>query len=516
MQQRDTQPEQPVEKKKFRPTKRFIAGSLTLIILVVAIVTAAFLLADSDRRPNYGLYVKDGALYYTDFKNPPRRISSNLTASDGSLPDVDYDLRYCATLSDDGHYLFFPENMTISGEDVQTFDLCYQNLGKKDQPKILISKNVTEYHISSDAMTITYLTPDGLYQYEQKPAQSNLMCSNVYQMYVSDNSSRLVYLTGNRELFAQTVGSKKVKIDNMVDEVLFVAEDYKSVIYRQENSIHKWVSGKGETEICADAINWTIYPTGEALLLSNAEGYSDLYYFDGQTPECIVEHVEQVLYTANEAPVILLTGPLPDEAEQPATGTMLISKNTIYTLEGLEHKVCVGMNASGKQAYFVDQDVEFGNLYVLETGTFGPDELKVYDTDVYCGNITVTDDNRVLYYKEVKDGLGTLYLNSAPLSPQVPLQTNHFQAFDQLPEGKLLYYFTGYDQQTYSGVLHAASTDGSHRQISGAAFAPFMLHNGQILFMEDYSIENGGDLYAYIGGNTILIDTGVTFYIPVI
>ena len=157
---------QPEKKKRFKPTKRLIVGSIVLTVAVILIVTAAFLLSNRDKRPNYGLYVKNGALYYTDLGGNTFRVTSNLTATDCRLPAVDYDLRYCATLSDNGKYLFFPENMTISGEDVQTFDLCYQNVGKSERETVVVAKNVTRYHISSDAMTVTYLTTEGLYQYE--------------------------------------------------------------------------------------------------------------------------------------------------------------------------------------------------------------------------------------------------------------------------------------------------------------------------------------------------------------
>ena len=513
------------EKKKFKPTKRFIIGAVVLSVVVVLIVAAAILLSNKDRRPNYGLYVKNGALYYTDFKGNSFRVTSNLTATDGSLPDVDYDLRYCATLSDNGKYLFFPENMTISGEDVQTFDLCFQKVSTQEEETVCISKNVTRYHISSDAMTVTYLTTDGLYQYELKPDSSNLLCKNVYDFQVADNSGRLVYLTAGGELYAQSSGSSKTKIDNHVDEILYVAGDFRSVIYRQENSIHKWMTGKGETEICDDAINWFVYPSGKALFLSNAEGYSQLYYHQGQTTVLVLEHVDELLMAAQDAPVAVLTKweliePEDETTEvpEPQLKTILVSEKDIYTLDDMENKICVGMDGSGKNTYFVDAEAETSTLYHLTMGTFGLDELQIYDTDVYTRNITITHDNRVIYFKnaDMETGLATLYLNTAELATDVPMVIDHFQGYSDLPDNEQIFYFTGYNAEKHSGTLHVASTDGTNRQISGAAILPFMLHNGQILFMENYNEATGGDLYAYINGNTILIDSGVTFYIPVL
>lgn len=511
--------------KKFKPTKRFIIGGTILLVVVVLIVAAAILLSNKDRRPNYGLYVKNGALYYTDFKGSSFRVTSNLTATDGSLPNVDYDLRYCATLSDNGSYLFFPENMTISGDDVQTFDLCFQNVTAKERKTVRIAEKVTRYHISSDAMTVTYLTTEGLYQYELKPASSNLLCKNVYDFQVADNSGRLVYLTAGNELYAQNPGSNKVKIDNHVDEILYVAGDFRSVIYRQENSIHKWVTGKGETEICADAISWFIYPSGKALFLSNAEGYSQLYYHYGQSTTLMLEHVDELIIAATDAPVALLTRweliePEDDSKEppEPQLQTVLVSEKDVYVLADMEDKCCVGMDANGKHTYFVDRDTSESTLYQLTLGAFGLDDLQIYDTDVYTQHITITGDNRVVYFKNADEesGCGTLFLNTAELAAEVPMTLEHFQSYGDLPDSQQIYYFTNYDPQKYSGTLHVASTDGSNRQISGAAILPFMLHNGQILFMENYNHTTGGELYAYIDGNTILIDTGVTFYIPVL
>ena len=516
----------PEKKNRFHPTKRFIIGGTILTVVVVLIVVAAFLLADIDRRPNYCLYVKNGSLYYTDFKGDTLLITSNLTTTDAILPDVDYDLRYCASLSNDGSYLFFPENMTISGDDVQTFDLCYQNVAKKDRTTVLIAKNVTEYHISDDAMTVTYLTSEGLFQYELKPAESNLICSNVYFFRVSDNSGRLVYLTGNNKLYAQAAGYNKLKIDNHVDEVLYVDTAFKVVLYRQENSIHKWVSGKGENEICADAINWSIFSSGEALFLSNAEGYSDLYYYNGQSTTLIKGHVDQLLATAANAPVCLLTAIEPVEEpqqqeetvepEEPVIKTYLIHGSSVYDLE-LDNLRCAGISGNGKSLYFVENEAQYSTLFELSIGAFGLDELQIYDTDVYCEAITVTEDGKVIYFKEVDEETqsGKLYLNTAELNENVPLHIDHFQDFSLLPNSKQIFYFTEYDAEKHSGILHAASTDGSNRQISGSAIIPFMLHNGQIMFMENYSTATGGDLYVYMNGSTILIDSGVTFYIPV-
>lgn len=515
----------PKKKKSFKPTKRFVVGSIVLTAAVILIVAAALLLSDRDKRPNYGLYIKNGALYYTDLSSNTFRVTSNLTSTDGSLPDVDYDLRYCATLSDNGKYLFFPENMTISGEDVQTFDLCYQNLGKKERETVRVAENVTRYHISSDAMTVTYLTTEGLYQYELKPATSNLLCKNVYDFQVADGSGRLVYLTATGELYAQNPGSSKTKIDNHVDEILYVAGDFRSVIYRQENSIHKWMTGKGETEICADAISWFIYPTGKALFLSNAEGYSQLYYHYGQSTVLVLAHVDELIIAAAESPVALLTmwelvEPEDESGEAPEARhqTVLVSEKDVYILEDMENKVCVGMDGSGKHTYFTDRDTACSTLYQLTLGAFGVDDLQIYDTEVYTNNITITGDNRVVYFKNADEetGCGTLFLNTAELAAGVPMVLEHFQSFGDLPDSDQIYYFTGYNAEKHTGAIHVASTDGSNRQISGAAILPFMLHNGQILFIENYSGATGGDLYAYVNGNTILIDSGVTFYIPVL
>ena len=522
MSEENQQQEKP-QKKRFKPTKRFIVGSIVLSIAVISIVVAAFLLSDRDKRPNYGLYVKNGALYYTNLGSNTFRVTSNLTATDSSLPNVDYDLRYCATLSDNGKYLFFPENMTISGEDVQTFDLCYQNVSKKERETVRVAENVTEYHISSDAMTVTYLTDSGLYQYQLKPATSNLLCKNVYDFEAADNGNSLVYLTATGELYAQNPGSSKIKIDNHVDEILHVADDFRSVIYRQENSIHKWTTGKGETEICADAISWFVYPSGKALFLSNAEGYSQLYYHQGQNTVLVLEHVDELIMTATDAPVALLTmwelvepEEGSDETPEAQLRTVLVSEKDVHTLEDMDGKVCVGMDGSGKHTYFVDRDKEYSTLYQLSMGAFGLDDLQIYDTEVYTQHITVTENNRVVYFKNIDDEIGTLFLNTAELAPGVPLAPEHFQSYADLPDSKQIYYLTGYNAEKHTGTLHVASTDGTNRQISGAAVIPFMLHNGQILFMENYNRTTGGDLYAYVNGNTILIDTGVTFYIPVL
>ena len=516
---------QPEKKKRFKPTKRLIVGSIVLIVAVILIVTAAFLLSNRDKRPNYGLYVKNGALYYTDLGGNTFRVTSNLTATDSRLPAVDYDLRYCATLSDNGKYLFFPENMTISGEDVQTFDLCYQNVGKSERETVVVAKNVTRYHISSDAMTVTYLTTEGLYQYELKPAAANLLCKNVYDFQVADDSGRLVYLTAVGELYAQSPGASKIKIDNHVDEILYVAGDFRSVIYRQENSIHKWMTGKGETEICADAISWFVYPSGKALFLSNADGFSRLYYHHGQNTVQVLEHVDELIITAKDAPVALLTMWELVESEdentetpEPLLQTVLVSEKDVYILPDMDGKRCVGMDGSGKHTYFVDRDAESSNLWQLNLGAFGTDELQIYDTEVYTQNITITANNRVVYFKtpDTETGCGTLFLNTAELATDVPMTVEHFQSIGDLPNSSQIYYFTAYDAEKHTGTLHVASTDGSNRQISGKAILPFMLHNGQILFMENYNTATGGDLYAYVNGNTILIDSGVTFYIPVL
>ena len=521
------QADTPVKKKKFKPTKRFIIGTAVLTVLVVGIVIAAFLLANVDRRPNYGLYVKNGALYYTNFRGSSFRVTSNLTPTDGSLPAVEYDLRNCAILSDNGSYLFFPENMTISGDDVQTFDLCYQNISKKERTTVLVAKNVSSYFISNDAMTVTYLADGNLYQYELKPAESNLMCKNVYQYYVSDTSNRLVYITGNNELYAHTAGNTKAKIDNMVDEVVYISADYKTVIYRQENSLHKWINGKGESEICADVINWTFYTAGDGYLLSTQEGYSQLFYYDGQGTELIAEHIHTLIATAPDAAVAVFSAPdneaeIPeDEAElsdyEIPEALYIAAKTTVHRVDR-EQLSYVGITGSGKQIYFTQQDAQVSTLYELNPGAFGLDE-KIYDTDVYTQYITVTDDGRVVYFKNAdqEQQTGTLYLNTAELNSGVPLQTAHYQSFGDLPDSKQIYYFTGYNADAHYGTLYVADINGGNRQISGKAYLPFMLHNGQILFLENYNAATGTcDLYVYSGGSTILIDTGVTFYIPVL
>jgi len=174
------------------------------------------------------------------------------------------------------------------------------------------------------------------------------------------------------------------------------------------------------------------------------------------------------------------------------------------------------MDGSGKHTYFTDRDTEYSTIYQLTLGAFGADDLQIYDTEVYTQNITVTGDNRVVYFKNVTGETGTLFLNTAELAADVPMVLDHFQSFGSLPDSKQIFYYTNYDAEKHTGTLHVASTDGTNRQISGKAIIPFMLHNGQILFMENYTEATGGDLFVYINGNTLLIDSGVTFYIPVL
>ena len=541
-----TEKEQTSKKKKrFRPTKRFVVGAIVLTIVVTLIIGAAYLFASRARRPNYALYVKNGALYYSDLKGKTLMITSNLTSNSSMLQNVDYDLRNCAYLSDNGDYLFFPENMTISGSDVYTFDLCYQNLGK-DRQTVRIAKNVISYHVSSDAMTITYQATDGLYQYELKPATANLLCRSVTDFEVAKNSGRIVYLTAGGELYVQNPGSSKTKIDNRVDEILYIAKDFRSVIYRQDKSIHRWFHGKGETEICADVMKSTnaenpyeayVFSSGKALFLSNAEGYAQLLYHNGQSTTVIADHVEKLYQVSGNAPVAVLTVIRQVETEEteetesqtepvePAepetyTETLLINGDDVYPLDNMEDKICVGIDGSGKNVYFIDGEEQYGTLYVRSFGVFGLDDMQIYDTDVYREKVVITDNNRVIYFKNVDEetACGTLFLNTAELGSNAPLQLSdaHYQPFEDLPDSKEIYYFTDYDIEKRAGTLHVASTNNTNRVISGAATRPFMLPNGQILFMENYSDLKVGDLYVYVNGSTLKIDTGVSFYIPVL
>jgi hypothetical protein len=146
-----------------------------------------------------------------------------------------------------------------------------------------------------------------------------------------------------------------------------------------------------------------------------------------------------------------------------------------------------------------------GDLYEVRILDGKPQAPEKIDEKVYSVDL-LYDANTVVYYKNVKDHAGDLYLNNELFESDVYVDSAYIK------EGTdNILYFVDFDYDTQIGTLKMY--DGKKKIKIGDDINSYSVVNGnKILYLMDYNTDSAqGDLYLYDGSDKRKeIDTDVT------
>lgn len=144
-----------------------------------------------------------------------------------------------------------------------------------------------------------------------------------------------------------------------------------------------------------------------------------------------------------------------------------------------------------------------GNLMRVDVSKDAPGTPAVYDNEV--ADYVVYADENVVYYKNVKDSQGDLYVNTEKVDSDV--YTGRFY-YDVNNDN--MTYFVDYNAEKEKGTLKQYDGDESV-EVASDVHRYVVTPDGQILFLADYNLDRSkGDLYLYDGGKPEKVDEDVS------
>lgn len=170
------------------------------------------------------------------------------------------------------------------------------------------------------------------------------------------------------------------------------------------------------------------------------------------------------------------------------------------------------ISADGTVAYFLDDVDEdgVGDLYKLAVSGDKAGTSELYDSDVSAyATITLLSDNRLAYFKNVKDDdRGDLYVDAKEVDYDV--RTGWITNVDGT-----LYYYTDWSSERQYGTLKSYAGK-EPQKVADDVHSFIVTPANDILYLYDYSSNYyTGTLYLYKGGKAEKLDDDVMALIPV-
>lgn len=438
-------------------------------------------------------------------------------------------------VSDDGNKIIY----------VNTEGSIY--LKNKDADKVKIDGDASIEYVSADLSTVYYLKDETLYKKngnEEKVKVSSDVAS-IIKIY---DSGEVYFIKSDPTEMSlmDYVQDDMIEADEMITQPESVdypyswdydsKEEYEAAksVYAEYKTAYNAYSDKLDrdrireylTEIPVSDFNYSLfyYNGSESTIIADSLAY------DGY----IGEYAARSDYAAaNEAAVIIFK-----THDQSNTNKIKFSAiNSIDDVEEIayddldsssELHVSVGGNTSdlgqteaqnfsidtaGKTIYFLDninKQKNYGDLYKITVSKESSQKAELYDSDVSISLARFISEDKYMYYKDVKDMVGELYINKNSIDYDVRLDYTRYD-----DNSNTVAYFTDWNSEKSYGTLKVQNDDGSSK-IADDVHAYNFTPSGEVLYLYDYSSNySKGELYLYDGGeNNEKIDDDVSAIIP--
>lgn len=440
------------------PAKYLKIGAAALaVVLVILLVSSLF---GGEKAPNYGMYMKEDKAFFTSLNG---KAGTQLTKKDLSG----------FRMTEDGKMLFFKDGKG---------DLYYFKTSSKKEP-VKLDSNVSSYWFSENGKLVTYTKNGDLYQHnlkeEEKIAKDvssvavsddgkiiyyhnddDAICwkngkeeeidSDVYIIHYSEDFKTILYTDGE-DIYSKKVGKKAKVVAAEIGGI--------SAFPNKDGAFYYWTFPEGDMEDYFDDDD----------LSGDMNFLSTLYYFNGSKSKKIATnvYVDTDLTTANASGQNVaiyyyqfgkvaegdldyddLQDLMEDDMGYEEAMIELLTEvsgkcNRYIGINGKAGKVKIEeeisqfyLSGNGKTMYaLVDVDDGEGTLMKASVSGNKVKSFKEVDTDVPTGSILgflyaetnfgLTEypeenaGNLFVYFKDVKDGEGELFINGKSAAEDV-------------------------------------------------------------------------------------------------
>ncbi|MBQ4602626.1 MAG: hypothetical protein IJB24_07180, partial [Clostridia bacterium] len=438
----------------------------------------------------------------------------------------------------------------------------YLKYAGKDREKLASDVSSIEY-VSKDITTVYYIKEDSLYK-QVEGEDKEKIASDVYNVIKIYESGEIYYLTKEETTASlmDYVDDDMKEADASIVEPEYpdyptspsspswwdydTDEEYNAAYEAYEKAYEEW-----EAEY--DRMQEEYYAAREAYYdkqsrdelredledeTINQTTYS-LYFYDGTKDTMITdsfaygydyysEYYSDYSY-ASDAPVITYetckTSDIEktklseiegfysfentiDEALSSASRERYIAaKSNAVIVEQEKNATNFKLNSAGTVVYYIDDipdEENYGELYCISINDGKIGKAELYDSDVRTSYSYFANENDFVYFKDVKDGKGELYINKNRIDYDVECYSVSYDS----ESGKTV-YLTDYNSEKDYGTLKIH--DGKKAtKIADDVHTFYTTPEGRVLYLYDYSLNYyKGELCEWYNGETRHIDEDV-------
>ncbi len=505
-------------KVKAIPAKFLKLGAIAVAAIVLVVVLIAIFSGGS--KPNYALYIKDGALFSAKMPNgKPAEIS-------------DEDPSTTVYMTEDGKRIFYKEDG----------DLVYKDTaGKKDSEKIAsditsfavtangkkvfytkdgklyshnlkestkIANDVSDFSINADGKTLIYIE-----RTESEDSESGQVTveytlyrkignaepikvhtgENISPAFTSDDLSTVVF-TSDGDLYIQTGKKEKVKVDSDVDSTASYYYDDGSFYYTVNVEEEK----NGDENVSEDDYDY-----------SYSEATKDLYFWTGKKSVKVAEDISYIISRASEKAAVVYAISEEEEDEDGYTKYTytyhVATKEKTAEVSG-DDVSNVTIKKDGSAILImrdVKDDENYGTLYESKVSGGKVKEAKKIADEVHTNYFSYMNGD-ICYYTDVKDGEGTLYLDGKKIADDV--KTGSCTYRKQLD---VVTYYTDYKDNTAS-LWFIKGSKGKKIADDVSTGSVTSTPAGNLLFLSEVNKKGEGTLSVFTGSKTVKVDEDVS------
>ncbi len=428
----------------------------------------------------------------------------------------------------------------------------YLKYADKEKEKIASDVSRLEY-VSEDIKTAYYIKDETLYK--QVEGQEKVkIASDVHSVLKIYDSGEIYYLT------KETLPLANFVTDDMKDADASVTEpeypDYPNAPSRWSYSTEveydaayeaykkEYERLSSEYQAAVEAYKAKSFRDGirEALNDDDYElAYLTLYFYDGAEKTVVTDSCYYYSDIASESPVIAYVAYEETSFEKIKLSEIDDSVDSAYDIYSLVKEMAFSaynpyvavkstptlieqekkagaflINASGTEVYYIDNipdGKDYGELYKISISKGVVSKPEVYDSDVYCRSgvrsYFFANNDKLVYYKDVKNGKGELYINKKRIDYDVRI-------YDIVQtDAEEMFYFTDWNSEKQCGTLKIYRQD-KPQKIKDDVYGYSVTADGRVLYLYDYSLNYyKGELHEWANGETRKIDDDVVLMIPV-
>lgn len=470
-------------------------GGVAVVVLLIVLITNLF----GGGGKEFALYVKGDEVYYSTCSE---NSSTKLTKNYGSS----------YLLAKDGKTFFYKKD-----SDSQ---LYFCNIKDPDDSGKKISNNVGTFYVNDGVSIVTYRKDGDVYQYIISDEESSKVAKEVGDFWVSSNGKRLVYTNrddeGTTTVYLKLKGddekTKIVSADSNTDlDIVYKNDDLTEAYFTRSErdddgkyvtDLYYWKDGKDPEKVIKEIEGVFLVYEKDSIYYSKSEETDDgtsrmLYYFDGK--ENKVGEFTSALAGSQKRPAVAYYYKDGDDI----TWYIAVEENT--TKMGTERPSGITMSDDGDELYYVmcEDGEDHGKLYKVKIGGSKPGDADEYDKEVYADFLGAAD-GYVIYFKEYKNGKGTLYDGKDKVAEDID---EDYMTYAEA--SKKFYILT--DVSSNVGTLNVYNGGKLKKVTEDVYNGQIKLTNkGNILYLKDINKNTGkGDLFYYDGSEEKL-DTGVS------